>query len=249
MFSLEDLGLGLRKVPTRDGSTVFKIDTPFEIIEGAPLEVYVQLLEGQVRFFDDGLNLHTLLSVGVCFDDDAKWGSLQRLFSGSGVCLYPSGIIEMYSPRKRLIESFARFLLALTKLESWVVDDGLRPKKDKKAYVTRAALAFKSIYPSEEIVYDPKIKIPHHRIKFDLSVGEMYVDVPFVGSALNHVKKVGNLRHTLPNSRTMAIINDFGGKADKAVEERDWVGVFVPAMLLSSLEQKAISLKEPARLS
>lgn len=249
MFSLEDLGLGLRQVPTRDGSTVFKIDTPFEIIEGAPLEVYVQLLEGQVRFFDDGLNLHTLLSIGVCFDDESKWDSLQRLFSGSGVYLYPSGIIEMYSSRKRLVESFARFLLALTKLESWVTDDGLRPKKDKQIYVARAALAFKSIYPEEEVVYNPKIKIPHHRMKFDLSVGGMYVDVPFVGGALSHVRKVGNLRRNLPNSRTMAVINDLDGRVDKAVEERNWVGVFVPAMLLSSLEQKAFSLKEPTRLS
>lgn len=249
MFCLEDLGCGMRQVPTRDGSTVYQVDTPFTIAQDAPLEVYVQMLEGQVRFFDDGLNLHTLLSLGVCFDDESKWRSLQNVFAGTKACLHPSGLIEMYAPRERAEESFARYLLALSQLEFWVANEAFRVKRNKTAYVARAALAFQGVFPKAKIEYSPKIQTARREVVFDLHVDDQYVDVPFVDSVWSHVRKVGGLRIERPETRTMAVINDVADAPRKAAQERDVIGVFVPAMLLSSLEASAMKQTASATVS
>lgn len=248
MFCLKDLGFGMRQVPTRDGSTVYQVDTPFKIAQDAPLEVYVQMLEGQIRFFDDGLNLHTLLSLGVCFEDEAKWRSLQNLFAGAETCLHPSGLIEMYAPRDRAEESFARFLLSLSQLEFWVANEAFKVKRSKKEFVARAALAFQGVFSEAQIEYSPKIQTSRREVSFDLRVDDKYVDVPFVDSVWSHVRKVGGLRIERPETRTMAVINDVADASKKAAQERDVIGVFVPAMLLSSLEASARKQAGAARV-
>lgn len=73
MLCLNDLGFEMRPVPTRDGSAVHQLETPFRISRDAPLEAYVQTFDEEVRFFDEGLNLHTLLSLGMSFEEEAAW--------------------------------------------------------------------------------------------------------------------------------------------------------------------------------
>ena len=155
MFTLENLGFSLVQVPTRDRSIAYRIDTPFKITEGAPLEIYAQLLEGQVRFFDDGLNLHTLLSLGVCFNDDHKWKSLQNIFSERGIQLHPSGSIETYTTFENATTAFSNLLRSLLKLESWITNEALKPKKNKRRIYWSIYLRLPKDIPSSKKLYNP----------------------------------------------------------------------------------------------
>lgn len=117
------------------------------------------------------------------------------------------------------------------------------------AYVARAALAFQGVFPKARIEYSPKIQTSRREVVFDLHVDDQYVDVPFVDSVWSHVRKVGGLRIERPETRTMAVINDVSDAPRKAAQERDVIGVFVPAMLLSSLEASAMKQTASATVS
>lgn len=243
MISLKDLGFEMRPVPTRDGSAVHQIDTPFRLAEDAPLEAYVQMFEGEVRFFDEGLNLHTLLSLGMSFEEEAAWDCLQNAFQGTGVVLHPSGQIEMIAPRERAEEACARYLLALAQLESLVTDKNCPMDCDRKEYVARASLAFRCLLPKAEMECFPVMKTANGAISFDLRVDGRYVDVLFVDAVRSHVGKVEALRGERPDVQTLALIIDEADASGRAVAEKDAIGGAVHAMLLSELEASALRPK------
>lgn len=243
MLCLNDLGFEMRPVPTRDGSAVHQIDTPFRLAEDAPLEAYVQMFEGEVRFFDEGLNLHTLLSLGISFEEEAAWDRLQDVFRGTGVVLHPSSQIEMIAPRERTEEACARYLLALMQLESLVTDKNCPMDRDRKEYVARAALAFRCLLPEAEMECFPVVQTASGAISFDLYVGGRYVDVLSVDAVRSHVEKIKVLRRERPDVQTLAVVIDAADASGRAVAEKDAIGGAVHAMLLSELEASALRPK------
>lgn len=243
MFCLKDLGFEMRQVPAREGSVVHQLETPFRICSDAPLEAYVQTSEREVRFFDDGLNLHTLLALGVSFEEEAAWNRLQDIFQGTGVVLRPSGLIEMIALRERAEEACARYLLALTQLASLPTDKACPTNLDHKESVARAALAFRCALPKAEMECLPVVQTSGGEISFDLRVDDQYVDVPFADSVRSHVKKVEALRLERPDVQTLAVINDVADASGRALADLETIGGSVSAMLLSKLEASALRPK------
>ena len=235
MLCLNDLGFEMRPVPTRDGSAVHQLETPFRISRDAPLEAYVQTYEGDVRFFDEGLNLHALLSLGVNFEEEAAWDRLQDAFRGTGVVLHPSGQIEMIAPRERGEEACARYLLALTQLESLVTDKNCPMDSDRKEYVGRAALALRCAFPEAEMECFPVVRTAGGAISFDLRVDGGYVNVLSIDDVRSHVGKVEALRLERPDVQTLAVVIDEADASGRAVAEMEAIGGAVPVMLLSEL--------------
>lgn len=242
MISLKDLGFGMRQVPTQDGSAVHQIDTPFRLAEDAPLEAYVQTFDGKVRFFDEGLNLHALLSLGMSFEDEAAWNLLQDAFRGTGVVLYPSGQIEMIAPRERAEEACGRYLLALTQLVSLPAGKDCPVDWDRKEYVARAALALRCAFTKAEMECFPVLQTSGGEISFDLRVGGRYVDVLSVDAALSYVGKVEALQGECPDVQTLAVVIDEADASGRAAA-KDAIGGAVHAMLLSELEASALRPK------
>ena len=243
MNSLKDLGFGMRQVPTRDGSAVHQIDTPFRLAEDAPLEAYVQTFEGEVRFFDDGLNVHTLLALGVSFEDESSWNRLQDSFQGTGVVLHPSGQIEMIAPRERTEEACARYLLALTQLVSLPAGKNCPTECDRKEYVARAALAFRCLLPKAEMESFPALQTARGAISFDLRVDGRYVDVLSVDAVPSHVEKIESLRRERPDEQTLAVVIDEADASGRAVAEMKSIEGAIPVALLSELEASALRPK------
>lgn len=243
MLCLNDLGFEMPLVPTRDGSAVHQIDTPFRFAEDAPLEAYVQTFEREVRFFDDGLNLHTLLSLGVSFEEEAAWNRLQDIFQGTGVVLHPSGLIEMIAPRDRTEEACARYLLALTQLESLAADKNCPMDRDRKEYVARTALALRCAFPEAEMECFPVVQTSGGEISFDLCVDDKYVDVLFTDSVRSHVKKVEALRLERPDVQTFAVVIDVEDDQGRGATEMESIEGAVPVALLSELEASALRPK------
>lgn len=243
MISLKDLGFGMRQVPTRDGSVVHQLETPFRICRDAPLEAYVQTFDEEVRFFDEGLNLHALLALGMSFEEEAAWDRLQDVFRGTGVVLHPSGLIEMIAPRKRAEEACARYLLALTQLVSLPADKNCPMDRDRKEYVARAALALRCLLPEAGMECFPVVQTASGAISFDLRVDGKCVDVLSVGAVRSHVGKVEALRLECIDVQTHAVIIDEADASGRAAAEMEAIGGAVPAMLLSKLEASPLRPK------
>lgn len=243
MIYLKDLGFEMRQVPTRDGSVVHQLETSFRICRDAPLETYVQMFDREVRFFDDGLNLHTLLALGMSFEEEAAWDRLLGIFRGTGVVLHPSGLIEMIAPRERAEEACARYLLALTQLVSLPADKNCPVDCDRKEYVGRAALAFRCLLPEAETECFPVVQTASGAISFDFRVDERYVDVLSVDALRSHAGKVEALRLERPDVQTLAVVIDEADASGRAVSEMDAIGGAVPVTLLSELEASALRPK------
>ena len=243
MIYLKDLGFGTRQVPTRDGSSVHRLETPFRICRDAPLEAYVQTFDEEVRFFDEGLNLHTLLSLGMSFEEEAAWDRLQDVFQGTGVVLHPSGLIEMIAPRKRTEEACARYLLALTQLVSLPAGKNCPTDCDRKEYVARAALAFRCLLPKAEMESFPTLQTARGAISFDLRVDGRYVDVLSVDAVPSHVGKIESLRRERPDEQTLAVVIDEADASGRAVAEMKSIEGAIPVALLSELEASTLRPK------
>lgn len=221
---------------------VHQLVTPFRICWEASLEACVQTFERGVRFFDDGLNLHTLLSLGVSFEEEAEWNRLQDAFPGTGVVLHSSGLIEMIAPRKRAEKAYARYLLALSQLTSWPADAAFPMNRDRKEYVARAVLAFRCVLHKAEIECFPVVQTSGGEISFDHRMDDKYVDVLSMASVRSHIRKVEALRLERLDVQTLSVVNDVADASGRAVAELETIGSPVPAMLLSALEASALRL-------
>lgn len=194
------------------------------------------MLEEEVRFFDEGLNLHMLLSLGVSSEEEAEWNRLLDAFHGTGVVLQSSGLIEMIARRKRAEKACARYLLALSQLTSWPADAAFSMNRDRKEYVARAALAFRCVPPEAEIECFPAVQTSGGEISFDLRVDNKYVDVFSVDSVRSQVRKVEALRLERLDLQTLSVVHGVADASGRAVAELETIGRPASAMLLSALE-------------
>lgn len=149
----------------------------------------------------------------------------------------------MIAPRERTEEACARYLLALTQLESLVTDKNCPMDRDRKEYVARAALAFRCLLPEAEMECFPVVQTASGAISFDLYVGGRYVDVLSVDAVRSHVEKIKALRRERPDVQTLAVVIDAADASGRAVAEKDAIGGAVHAMLLSELEASALRPK------
>lgn len=233
MFTLEDLGIGMHRVPTRDGSVVYRVEMPFLIGHEFPIEIFVQRIGDHLRFFDEGFNLHSLLAYGISFDNETRWRSLNNLFNEQGITLHSNGLVELFAPFDQARPAFATFSLALCRLNDWI-EDSLKKSRSKEEMVKKAALAFMKLYPEKKIKYNPYVVMPDRDIKFDLLVNDVkYVDVLFVDGVWNHVRKVASMHLVHPENESIGVLNDIDDAKSK--REKIIAGQLVPTMLLSTL--------------
>lgn len=233
MFTLEDLGIGIHRVPTRDNSVVYRVDMPFLIGHEFPIEIFVQHIGDHLRFFDEGFNLHSLLAYGISFDNESRWRSLNKFFIEQGITLHPNGLVELFAPYDQARSAFATFSLALCRLNDWI-EDSIKKNRSKEEVVKKAALAFMKLYPENQITYNPSVIMPDRDLKFDLLVNNVkYVDVLFADGVWSHVRKVASMHIVHPKNESIGVLNDIDDIKSK--REKIIAGQFVPTMLLSTL--------------
>ena len=233
MLTLEDIGFSIPQVPTRDRSIAQQICTPFLIADEFPIEIFTQVIGDHVRFFDEGFNIHNILSLGISFDTPNRWKNLERFFKERDITLHPSGMVEMYAHVKDIKGAFAKFSLALSHLDNWVADI-TKKTRDKTKLISQAAMAFKAIDAECVIKLHPTITMPTRDVSFDMRVNDKYVDILFVDGVWSHVRKVAGVRLVHPGNRTLGVIDDQNDQK-RAKVEQNLAGQMVPAMLFSSL--------------
>jgi hypothetical protein len=232
MIDFSFLGFTVRKVPTRDGSDAYRVNVPF-MIGDSPAEIYVQTIGGQVRFFDEAFNLHTILALGYQMNDK-RWESLAKALNNTGVKLLPSGAIELFAPVNEAPAAFATYLKAMTCVDSWI-NLPQKSQKNREELITLASIGFRRKYPKKEIIYKPMVNMPGRSISFDLLVNEStYVDVLFVENVWNFVRKVGHMFTHHPRYNVLGVVEDFSNQT-QAISEKKAAGSFVPINLLSEI--------------
>ncbi len=120
-YSLESLGFSLSSVPTRDGTKINRLETPFRLAGEFPFDIFLEETPAGIHVSDEGLTYHNLLSLGLDAGQGCLWKALRSLVEKeAGVTLSDQGRIEAFGPVATASEVVARYIAALIRVDRWV---------------------------------------------------------------------------------------------------------------------------------
>jgi hypothetical protein len=232
-------GMRCEPVPTRDGSAVIAVMTPFTFADGDGIEMFAEQVGGQFRLFDEGLTLLHLHSVGIRLGDRRRWQPLRKAVQPHGVTLTDDGVLEGWAPLAEPGVGFARFTSALLSLAAWEREhQGLPMHGDW--LVEEAKLYLRAWKPAAELVEKPEPLrgLSGRRHGFDFSLDGEYVDaISANGNSTGaELRKLVDLKHN-PEHRNLQVrvIVDDRRVPDAAAEEVSILGRFAKAWTMSGL--------------
>lgn len=243
-LSLEELGFGLRRIETRDGSLVFALDTPFMFITNASIDVFVEQIGDKFHIFDDGMTLHEVLTSGVDMSSRYKWDSLRKIVGEWDVNFSHSGTFERYSSADKARETTADFLRAMFSIDDWIFEQVVH-RKPVDTLVEESKMLFKRWWRTNEIVNHPKVSSDYgEQLEFDFKVKDTYVDVisPHKVSSASTIRK---LLATPSGSETLVVIDD-RYDAKKAEQETCLVSRVSDTIYFSRLKKNASEFNQVA---
>lgn len=232
-------GMRCEPVPTRDGSAVVSVMTPFCFADGDGIEMFAEQVGTQVRLFDEGLTLLHLHSVGIRLDDRRRWQPLRKAVQPHGVALTDDGVLEAWAPLAEPGGGFARFTSALLSVAAWEREhQGLPMQGDW--LVEEAKLYLRAWKPAVELVEKPAPLrgLSGRRHGFDFSLDGEYVDaISANGNSTGaELRKLVDLKHS-PEHRDLPVrvIVDDRRMPDAAAEEVSILGRVAKAWTMSGL--------------
>jgi hypothetical protein len=99
--------------------TVAAIYTPFFYQDGDSVPVYVEESDGRFRFFDEGLALWHLISIGVPLDEPNQDKFVEDIARPLGVVLNEDGVLELFFEPVKARDAFTRFMSAMLSIVRW----------------------------------------------------------------------------------------------------------------------------------
>lgn len=116
------------------------IDTPFLFEDGDPVPVYVEEVDGRIRFFDDGGAIWHLMSLGVPVDNEGDTDFIRAVIKPTGAVLNQMGEIEAWAEAGQEPAAFARFLSAMLAMVRWEQDrDAIADERRRQDLAAGAA--------------------------------------------------------------------------------------------------------------
>ncbi|MDL2058380.1 DUF1828 domain-containing protein [Mesosutterella sp. AGMB02718] len=171
-LELKTLGFDSYAVPTVDGTPAYEIETPFRFVNEDAFYIFGEFPKGLIRFFDEGMTVHSMLAAGMDFRNGKKRNSLKNFLLKRGVTLLPDGEMEIIAKDSTPVYSvFAKYLKAVLDLDSWAREN-LREPKSRENFVSTVMHCYNKILPEEKISLKPRIKgLGGKDFYFDLAVG------------------------------------------------------------------------------
>lgn len=117
-LTLDTLGFALAPEPTRSGSKLYCVETPFRFFNDAPFDVFIERTGWQIYVFDDGLTMHEIIIAGVDMADADNWSRLRAIVDEYHVSLSPTGVFEIFSADPEA--AVGNFLRALIAVDDWL---------------------------------------------------------------------------------------------------------------------------------
>lgn len=126
--------LGFEYESLDDDGKLGTIDTPFLFEDRDPIPVYVQEVEGRIRFFDDGGVIWHFMGRGVPLDEKGDTDFIREVIAHTGATLNKSGEIEAWANASDAPEAFARYLSAVLAMVRWEHEqESLARERHRKA--------------------------------------------------------------------------------------------------------------------
>lgn len=214
--------LGFECHPLTDDGAVVLVQTPFKFDDGDAMPVFVEMVNGQVRFFDDGATLRHFLGRGARIENKKHASFLAGIANKHSAAFSDQGEIESWSSQKDASQAFSSFMCTMLAVASWEKEQGGQDT-DTSIFVEEVALALRAWKPSASITTDPEFDgVSGKRYKLDFLLDGQPVAV--TGA---HANSVSALLHRLldihgkPTNdgfRPMVIIDD---RADPAAAKRE----------------------------
>lgn len=240
-LNLNSFGFDMYKVPTRDGSSVYKIDTPFLLADEFSLYIFVEKIGKNIHIFDEGCTIFDLRSLGIDFDD-GRLNSFNRLLKSWNLGLDGTSI-ESFETIDRAPILFSRYIAAMMSLDTWLRNN-LQVKASRENLVNQAKTYFRAWSRIDSIVDKPSVKGKYGKdISFDFAVDDIFVDsiFPEYNSTASFMHKVALAKITQP-IKTMLVVDDTN-EPIKAKKETEVASVVSSAMFLSTLKNNAVNGK------
>lgn len=132
------------------------VATPFRFADGDPLPVYLELADGQARFFDDGGVFLHFKGRGLTLDGRSQARFITKAAERHGASYSADWILQASAPAAQLQDAFSRYMGALHALCAWELDnEGIA--QDPALLVEEAVLAILARQPQARIEREPVV--------------------------------------------------------------------------------------------
>lgn len=146
--------LGFDCFPLSEDGSVALVQTPFKFEDGDSLPVFVELTEGQVRFFDDGATLRHFIGRGVRIENKKHATFLINAASKHSATFTEAGEIETWASVKEADRAFSAFLCSLLSVVAWEKDQQ-GEDTDTSVFLEEVAMALRAWKPKASITPEP----------------------------------------------------------------------------------------------
>lgn len=116
--------IGFEYLALDDHGAFGAINTPFEFEDGDPVPVYLEEIDGEIRFFDDGGVIMHFAGIGVPVDEKGEADFIRNAIAPSGARLNEMGEVEARGPAAHSPAIFARYISAILAMVRWEQERG-----------------------------------------------------------------------------------------------------------------------------
>lgn len=184
--------LGFECFPLSEGGEIAIVHTPFQFEDGDALPVFVEVVNGHVRFFDDGATLRHFIGRGVRIENRKHATFLTNIAACHNAAFTETGEIEAWATLEKASQAFATYLCSMLAIASWEKDQEGQDT-DTSVFVEEVAMAIKAWKPNASISLDPVFEgITSRKHKLDFLVDGR----PVVAVGTHH-NSVSGLLHRL----------------------------------------------------
>lgn len=168
------------------------VQTPFRFEDGDSLPVFVEVLDGRVRFFDDGATLRHFIGRGVRIENKKHATFLANLASRHKAAFTEQGEIETWASVENAPLAFSAFMCSMLSIASWEKEQHGQDT-DTLIFVEEVAMALRAWKPDATISLDPEFEgVTGKRYKLEFLLNGQPVAV--TGA---HANSVSALLHRL----------------------------------------------------
>jgi hypothetical protein len=132
--------LGIECHHLDEEGNVAVIDTPFLFYDGDSIPVYVELENGNVRFFDDGEIILRFGGFGFRVHEPGGTKFIEEIVAPCGVALNDAGEFEIKALRGEIPAAFAQYITAMLSIIRWEQEDNARVDERRRQAVTTGAV-------------------------------------------------------------------------------------------------------------
>ena len=110
------LGFQLDRVETRDGSEVYRLDTPFLLDNEFTFDIFVEWKDGDLHLFDEGLTWHSIWAVGYRLNEE-NFKRYRDFMQENGVTVGDDAVLSLSGLQTDAQDVVARYLTACVLLD------------------------------------------------------------------------------------------------------------------------------------